>query len=136
MKMYKIIPSTRAVEVIEYDGTYEQMKPHLKYNWLDHAYMTRARDMVFVNDTGRLDGTEQRDGAWWWVHDDASVQKFVGEALFWGTQGENNADPSISPEGVKIRICWDKPSEWVDEDPGLVVKSFDTVEDLLNSMEL
>jgi hypothetical protein len=139
MKMYKIIPSSGEVRVLEYNGQYDGMKPHLKYDWFDHARMNQYGDRVFVSDTGLLDGTEEKDGAFWWLHDSGQVQKFVGDALYWGTCNENNADPFLSLEQVNARISWKCPSskqakqDEKDKIPRII--EFGSLEDLLNSME-
>lgn len=131
MKMYKIIPSQKKVEAIEYNGTYDEMHLHLKYECLDHCRMNEAGDMVFVNDEGLLDGSEATDGAFWYLHDSGMWQKFVGDALFWGTDGEDNADPSLTIEELRARLCYTAPAGWIETDHTPQVITFDTVDQLM-----
>jgi hypothetical protein len=131
MKMYKIDPAKKEITSIEYNGTYDGMQPHIKYECLDHACMTQARDMVFVNDVGLIDGSEATDGAWWFLHDNGTWEKFVGEALYWGTDGEDNADPSLTIEELRARVCYTAPKGWVEPDYTPLIISFDTPEELL-----
>lgn len=134
MKMYKITPSERKIETIEYNGEYDGMRPHLKYDGLDYACLNKARDMVFVNDMGLLDGTEGRDGAFWFLHDNGLWEKFVGDALLWGTKGEDNNDPSLSIEEVRARVCYTAPSGWVEPDLSPKVTTFDNMDDFLDAL--
>lgn len=134
MKMYKITPATRSIETIEYNGEYDGMRPHIKYEFLDHCRMNQAGDQVFVNDTGLIDGSEATDGAFWFLHDDGQWQKIVGEALYWGTNWEDNADPSLTIEELRARVCYTAPAGWVEPDHTPQVISFNTVEELLEYM--
>ena len=134
MKMYKITPSKRQIEAIEYDGEYGGMKHHLKYDCFDHVRLNQKGDMVFVNDEGLLDGTEQRDGAFWYMHDNGVWQKLVGDALVWGTNGEDNADPSMCIEEVRARVCYTAPYGWVQPDMTPRITAFDNIDDLIDAL--
>lgn len=133
MILYKITPAQKCVEQVEYDGTYEGMRAHLKYEWLDHATLTRdGKNHLFVNDTGLLDGTEEKDGSFWWLHDNGEWQKFIGDAILWGTIGGENADPTLSLDQVMGRISYMKPNGA--EEPNLEpeITTFDTAEEMID----
>lgn len=108
MHLYKINPADCTITQHEYDGEYKTMKPLIKYEWLDHARLNSRGDMVFVNDTGLLDGTEETDGAWHFLHDNGLWQKFVGEALLFGTEGPDNANPTMTLDQVRARVAFPK----------------------------
>ncbi|HEY6018436.1 MAG TPA: hypothetical protein VIY48_00595 [Candidatus Paceibacterota bacterium] len=131
MILYKITPNNKTVEAHTYDGEYSGMKPLLPYAWLDHARATSRGDMFFVNDTGLIDGTEEKDGAFWWLHENGVWQKFVGEALLWGTRGPENADPSLTLDQARARISYMKPNGA--EEPNILpeVQSFDSPEEMI-----
>ena len=135
MKMYKIIPIQHKVEELTYDGTYEQQRTRLHYVFLDHAKMTKEGDYIFVNDTGLLDGTEQREGSFYWFCDNGEYRQFIGAALYWGTHRENNADPHLTIDQVRERIFWARPAGAVPANKELEVESFDNLEDLFKSLE-
>lgn len=135
MKMYKIIPAEHRVEELTYNGTYEQMRGRIPYEWFDHAKMNKAGDRVFVNDTGLLDGTEEKEGSFYWLHDNGQYQQFVGQALYWGTCNENTADPFLTIDQVRARIAWKQPAGAKQADSEITIKEFGSLEDLLNSME-
>ena len=117
MKMYLIVPKEHRITEIEYNGTYEEMCPHLTYKYLDSCRINKEGDRLFLNDTGLIDGTEYREGAFWWltVHDTAEHwQKFVGQALYWGSKAPDNADPYLTLEQVGNRISWVKPVSYIE----------------------
>lgn len=111
MILYKITPKDRTITQHEYDGEYETMKPLLKYEWWDMARLNNRGDAVMVNDTGLLDGTEGTDGAWFWLHDNGRWQKFVGDALLFGTDGPDNANPTLTLDQVRARIAFAQQME-------------------------
>lgn len=111
MILYKITPKDRTVTQHEYDGEYETMKPLLKYEWWDMSRLNDRGDAVMVNDTGLLDGTEEKDGAWYWLHDNGLWQRFVGDALLFGTYGPDNANPTMTLNEVWARIAYVQQKE-------------------------
>lgn len=130
MQMYKINPKERAITAITYDGTYEGMRPHLTYDFLDYTRITKS-DHLFVNDTGLIDGTKYREGAFWWRYVDGSCRKFVGCALLWGTNGYDNTEPSMTLEEASNRISFVQPVGAEEPSEDLLMTEFDTVEDLI-----
>lgn len=135
MILFKIIPNKKIIEEHTYNGEYSGMRPLLPYEWFDHATITDRGDMLFVNDTGLLDGTEQEDGAFWWLHDNGVWQKFVGEALLWGTNWEDNADPSLTLEECRARISYMKPSGAREPNLTPTVIGFDTPEEMMEYLK-
>lgn len=132
MILYKITPAQKCLEQVEYNGTYEGMRTYLKYAWFDHATLTRdGKNHLFINDTGLLDGTEQEDGAFWWLHDNGEWQKFVGEALLWGTNREDNADPSLTLEECQARISYMRPHGAKEPSLNPEITTFDSVEEMI-----
>jgi len=109
MKMYHINPRTRHVTELEYDGSYEQMKPHLPYEWLDGTRISRT-DYLFVNDLGWMDDTAHTHGVFALLLDDKKWHPYAGQALLFGSQaGGENDNPSWSLEQLQARLCYPEP---------------------------
>jgi len=114
MKMYKIIPKEKRITEIDYDGTYDGMKPHLKYEWYDTCRVNEEGDYLFVNDIGLLDGTAKKDGVFWIWNTRGYWQPISGNALYWGTSldGEN-ANPFNTIEQLENLIRWKETEEMI-----------------------
>ncbi len=106
MKMYKIIPNERRITELDYDGTYNGMIDKLPYQWYDTCRVNAAGDYLWVNDTGLLDGTTEKDGMFHiWRGD--HWQPISGMALYCGCDKEGeNSEPSITLEQLENIIRW------------------------------
>lgn len=135
MILYRIIPLNQKIEAIEYNGEYSGMRDLIPYDCLDHARLNKANDQLFVNDTGLLDGTEAKDGAFWWTYASGEKYKFVGIALLWGTHGEDNADPSMTIPEVYANISWVKPEGAREPNLTPVITTFDSVDELFAHLD-
>lgn len=105
MICYKVDPRSRTVTqhtFTEYNGL-RRLSP---YEWHDVCTLTQEYDYVIVNDTGLIDGTEQRDGSWYWRHDNGQWQKFAGVGIIFREDWEEYADPSLNIEQVRARVAF------------------------------
>lgn len=106
MKLYKIIPNERRITEVDYDGTYEQMRRHLHYEWFDACRANDEKDYLLVNDVGLLDGTRKKDGCFQLMREHDPIT-LMGNALYFGTDpyGEN-ANPHATIEQLENLIRW------------------------------
>lgn len=135
MYLYKITPMQKSITLLEYDGSYEGMKEHLKYEMWDSVRLNVQGDYLILNDTGLLDGTEQRDGCFWFLCGDSSWRKFVGNALVVGSGwGDDNSNPFITREEQQAKISYMKPDGAEEPSTEFEIRTFDTMDDLLKEL--